>query len=317
MLWWMKATAFLLLLSLCRASPCPVECTGPYANTYWKGVKGEDQKIILWRNPGQGPLPSIDDVLMIIQMQGGAIEDSNTPLYGSNTGTGNGYTDLGPAGWYEFVVVTGARDKGSLQYEVDTDVTLAHEYKSRDANRFQVILVPFCNVATIDTSTVIPSWDGSIGGVLAVLANTIRLGDVSLQGKGFRGGPLVDRFSQSLDASVNQKGYRDDTSTSSPTLAYNGPKGEGFIGSPRIQTRTSTYPDGLDCARGAPGNAGGGGNVFDSGGGGGANAGQGGDGRIYTKSTYKSGIGGALLPTTANERLFLGMYNLSTIISMA
>ena len=83
-------------------------------------------------------------------------------------------------------------------------------------------------------------------------------------------------------------------------------KGEGFVGSPRFPPFVSTYPQGFDCARGAPGNAGGGGNSIDSGGGGGANAGRGGDGRIFTDSASKPGIGGAPLPLNVTERIFLG-----------
>ena len=111
--------------------------------------------------------------------------------------------------------------------------------------------------------------------------------------------------------------YRDNSSLNVQT-SYNGRKGEGFIGKPRFLSDPSTYPDGLDSARGAPGNAGGGGNHRDCGGGGGSNAGQGGDGRT---SNFLSnppfpypGIGAAVLPLNATQRLFLGTCEHSSLL---
>ena len=137
---------------------------------------------------------------------------------------------------------------------------------------------------------------------MVVLATTIRLGNVNLRGKGFRGGPLVDRI---YNGGAYLQGYRDDSSIR-VNVSFNGPKGEGFIGMPRFLSAPSTYPNGLDCARGAPGNAGGGGNFVDCGAGGGANAGRGGDG-LFRENRQLPGIGGAPVPTDATRLLFLGM----------
>ena len=304
---WLKAMALLLLFLLSEASRCPTECVGTYSNTYWKGIRGTERTIQLdslypSAKPPPPP-PPVPFVLMIIQIQGGDIQTANSLSYGSGRGTGNGYKNIGKAGLYEFVVVVSVGGGGNGYYEVTTEKTLDHEYSNEEANRFQAILVPFCNVAIIDNTTVIPAWDGSIGGVLAVLATTIRLGDVSLQGKGFRGGPFVNGF---VDPGSYSYSFRDNSS-SDVTKPFNGPKGEGFIGTPRFHLSKSTYPNELDCASGAPGNAGGGGNFVDCGAGGGANAGRGGDGRIWAKQFHQPGIGGDSVPTDATSRLFLGM----------
>jgi hypothetical protein len=294
----MALTWFLFLLPVCKTQ-CTVQCNGTYKNTYLKGLSTNVNSIVFLTSD----LPSVppvadEDVLMIIQMQGGSINTSDSSSYGSNTGTGNGYTSLGEAGRYQFVRVAEVYENGAT-YVVVPDVPLLPAFSGSTPQRFQVLIVPFCDVAIIDESTPIPPWNGSVGGVLAVLANTIRLGNVSLQGKGFRGAPYVGVCQ---DDSPSES-YRDNSSLLVPQI-YNGPKGEGFIGKPRFHSDPSTYPDGLDCARGAPGNAGGGGNYADCGGGGGANAGRGGDGRIFT--IPKPGIGGAALPLNASQRIFLG-----------
>ena len=244
-------------------------------------------------------------------MQGGSIDTSESSLYGSNTGTGNGYTSLGEAGHYQFVVVAEVYENGNT-YVVVPDVPLMYAFSGSTPQRFQVLIVPFCDVATIDHLTPVPPWNGSVGGVLAVLAKTIQLGDVSLNGKGFRGGPLVN--SVGTNGGFNSVTYRDNSCLAGVPNFYNGPKGEGFIGRPRFPSDSSTtYPDGLGCARGAPGNAGGGGNYEDGGGGGGANAGRGGDGRVSNPSP-SNGIGGAVLPLNASQRLFLGTFKEAHIV---
>ena len=296
------AMAILLLLPLCEAQ-CTIQCNGTYKNTYLKGHSTTPNSIVFLTSDLPSVPPVAQDVLMIIQMQGGAINTSDSSSYGSNTGTGNGYTSLGEAGRYQFVIVADVLVNSSY-YVVVPDVPLVYSFNGSSPQQFQVLIVPFCDVAIINGSTPVPSWNGSVGGVLAVLANTIRLGNITLQGKGFRGGLQVDPVDG--DGPLYES-YRDSLSPSGGF--YNGRKGEGFIGRPRFLSDPSTYPDGFDCARGAPGNAGGGGNHRDSGGGGGSNAGRGGDGRSSSFSSTnfpKPGIGAAALPLNATQRLFLG-----------
>src|SRR5690348_982228 len=48
------------------------------------------------------------DELLIIQMQDGSFNTSNSSAYGDGTGTGHGFTTIGNAGLYEYVSVASA-----------------------------------------------------------------------------------------------------------------------------------------------------------------------------------------------------------------
>jgi hypothetical protein len=246
---------------------------------------------------------------MIIQMQGGSINNSNTAFYGSGTSSGNGYTSLGSAGLYEFATVISSGPVVTLKN------VLSNNYSSVGNNRFQAIRVPLCTLVTVH-DPVIPPWDGSVGGVFAVLGESVILGNVSLQGKGYRGAPdIPDTSGLILNWFPRQANYRDNSGvTRGPNGVFNGAKGEGFIGysSYNFSTPNTTYPGGFDCGMGAPGNAGGGGIFTDAGGGGGANAGQGGDGRrpnhTYVAFDSEGGLGGAPVPLQPTQRLFPGQF---------
>ena len=249
---------------------------------------------------------------MIIQMQGGTINNSNNINYGSGNGTGNGYSDLGEAGQYEFAVISQVQGPN-----VSLVSSLNNTYSNTGHRRFQAIRVPVCVDATINSPTIL-AWNGNIGGVYAVLAETVRLGSISLQGKGFRGAPFVPNIAAPISGISTGGGpyvsnFRDNSvAIRAPNDRFNGPKGEGFIG---YTTLTSTtYPSSFDCGKGAPGNAGGGGIFTDSGGGGGSNAGAGGDGwqATYSNTIFATnlnadaGLGGAAVPLNPLTRLLLG-----------
>ena len=282
---------------------CQATCNG--TNEYWSGFVGNGTQLVLASVASSSPPPIPGDLLMIIQMQGGTINYSDDINYGENKGTGNGFTNVGLAGQYEFAEVASA---------VSSNITLSRpldfQYSSKDNNRFQVIRVALCKEAIVDNPDV-PAWNGSTGGVLVVLAEHIRLGNVSLEGKGFRGGPEVNTSGGIIvDLLFEPARFRDNSTYKrlkggSP---YNAPKGEGFIGSPRFLGGLPTYPKGFDCAKGAPGNAGGGSNWRDTGAGGGANAGKGGDGALFTErlDSGASGFGGAPAPSNVKNRIFLG-----------
>ena len=88
-------------------------------------------------------------------------------------------------------------------------------------------------------------------------------------------------------------------------------KGESYIGFPTFGNEQTNYPNDFDCGKGAPGNAGGGGNAIDSGGGGGGNSGLGGNGGngltaisgVFTE--VPAGLGGSTTTATP-QRLFFG-----------
>lgn len=103
--------------------------------------------------------------------------------------------------------------------------------------------------------------------------------------------------------------------------AANGQKGEGFAGTPQylfnnsatpLNTGVEGYPNG-SSARGAPGNAGGGGtdgetvsNQMNTGGGGGANGGAGGNGGNAWNNNAPSGGYGGIFPFATTTRLTIG-----------
>ena len=69
-------------------------------------------------------------MLLVIQMQDADISYVNTSNYGSNSGTGSGYTALNQAGVYEYVMASGAVAGGS----VPLSSPLVNSYRSRTAN---------------------------------------------------------------------------------------------------------------------------------------------------------------------------------------
>ncbi len=183
--------------------------------------------------------------------------------------------------------------------------TEAAATSSSGQKTYQIIRVPQYVSATLTGTFHAGYWDGKTGGVAALdIATTLNLGGASLYatGDGFRGGGVSVAGGTSNSAVLNSDwmvpGF---TNNSNPPS--HGFKGEGILGTPAytfgytVFTTPSTpasptvnkgaadgYPGG-DMARGAPGNAGGGGTDADpvsndqnTGGGGGSNGGNGGNG---------------------------------------
>jgi uncharacterized repeat protein (TIGR01451 family) len=221
---------------------------------------------------------------------------------------------------------------------------LINSYRQEAANitafgqrTYQVVRVPQYTSTTLTGTIRSPgAWNGKSGGIVALdVANTLSLsnGTVEVQDKGFRGGggtTNTDTYPPEED-----EAYRTDGD-----VARGGMKGEGVAGTPsQVFDGVSTTPTNIDGyprlatqdsyttigntnggsrARGAPGNAGGGGNQHNSGGGGGSNWGTGGQGgnSIKTPSnddnTPSTGVskpvggkGGATFPATV-DRLIMG-----------
>jgi len=274
------------------------------------------------------------DLLLIIQMQGATINTTNSTAYGANNASGRGAT-ASTAGRYEYVTATGA---GTANGSVPVTATL-NAYTAAAASttagraQYQVVVVPQYSSATAGAALKAKTWDGVSGGVLAVdVSNTLTLsGVVDVSAQGFRGGG--GRALGGIGTTATTATNSDYLNAS--TLAVHGSKAEGYAGTPRY-TFTSgaaaivdnstqngaANPQGYpgtttatpgDTARGAPGNAGGGGtdgnvpaNDDNSGGGGGGNGGTGGQGgNSYGNNLAVGGLGGAPAPFTA-ARLFLG-----------
>jgi len=273
------------------------------------------------------------DLLLVIQTQGAAITTTNSTAYGANNASGRGATAVA-AGRYEYVTATGAGTAGGSVPVTATINAYSASAASTSAGRaqYQVVVVPQYSSATAGAALKAKTWDGASGGILAIdVSNTLTLsGTVDVSGQGFRGGG--GRALAGIGAATTATNA-DYVNTS--TLNVHGSKAEGYAGTPRYTFTTgaagivdNSTPNGAanpqgypgstttvpgDTARGAPGNAGGGGtdgnvpgNDDNSGGGGGGNGGTGGlGGNSYGNNLAVGGLGGAPTPFTA-ARLFLG-----------
>jgi uncharacterized repeat protein (TIGR01451 family) len=288
----------------------------------------------------------VGDLAMIIQMQNAPINNSNTSSYGDGVAgdPAQGATALpanAGAGIYEFKRVTGVA-AGSISF----DSPLANSYITANADatngqrRFQVVRVPQFASLTLPGGTIgTPAWNGSTGGLIVLdSSGLLNLNNTTIDANamGFRGGGSREL---AVVSGVNTSDY---AAADIGANTVGASKGEGIAGTPRLVRGTvvtngytgqnlgvSGYPAALDYARGAPGNAGGGGVQHNSGGGGGSNAGAGGlggrsfgfwsatntGGCVALATGFFScggdgtrpvgGVGGASYIPTA-ERLFLG-----------
>ena len=199
------------------------------------------------------------DTVLLIQMKGLAINDSNDPLvFGQRQ---QSYS----AGKYEIIII--------LSISVN-NITLASDMtNSYDVNgHMQMVRVPGYDNATVTGNITCPEWDtiSGTGGVVAlIVGNKLSLeADIDVTGKGFGG--AVPYTALTVLCTTNNDSY---FPASSDSAGY---KGEGIASYAVDDTNplNGIYAKG----RGAYFNGGGGGNGKYSGGGGGGNGGSGGDG---------------------------------------
>ncbi len=236
---------------------------------------------------------ALGDLALIIQMQDAQINNTDTDAYGDGVagGVANGSTDLRSAGRYEFKLVTGIA-AGSVTFA--TPLAFSYTQAAADANngvrRFQVIRVPQFATLTLPGGTLsVTTWNGSTGGVFALdVSAGLNLNGTTVNADivGFRGGGGQAAGSMSGNLVISFRAAQGPGATPENMGAA---KGEGVAGTPRfiravnnpysgLDLVTSGYPGTFDLARGAPGNAGGGGTQHNAGGGGGGNVGAGGRG---------------------------------------
>jgi uncharacterized repeat protein (TIGR01451 family) len=208
---------------------------------------------------------------------------------------------------------------------------------SQGQRAFQVIRVPQYSSATLGSGLAPLAWNGSVGGVLALdISSQLTLGGtVSADALGFRGGGTQLLTGPSIGGTNSPTDYVTFAPANNTTATgANAPKGEGIAGTPRYVapagiTTTSTPIDayggaladslpGGSFARGAPGNAGGGGtdghpanNDFNSGGGAGSNGGAGGQGgygwnSMASTNTTDGGFGGAAFSASTSALVMGG-----------
>ncbi len=194
------------------------------------------------------------DLVMIVQMQGAAINTTNAAAYGAVTAV-NG------AGLYELATV------GSVTGNVVTlnsGCGLQNTYRA--AAHAQVIWVPQYQTLTVSGAGTIvaPAWDGTKGGVVAIQAQTVSLqtaGAIDVAGLGFRGGVVKQQTTLPL---TGAPAYATTVNTAGAE------KGESIAG-----YHAEYDAGGGRYGIGAPANAGGGGGPHNAGGGGGANGNNG------------------------------------------
>jgi uncharacterized repeat protein (TIGR01451 family) len=297
------------------------------------------------------------DLILITQMQDADIGSSNDSTYGGSS-PGSGQIALNNAGAYEYATVSPLYLGGS---PITLSAGLVNSYRTQAATgasgqrSFQVIRVPQYSSAALSGVVSAAGWNGSTGG-LVVIDVAGQLGwnsqTIDVTGRGFRGGGGL--WLQGKAATQPTYAAADFVTTLSPVLpsispnpssgagpfpGSNAPKGEGIAGTPRylflpatpgaaangagalFDTGVEGYPNG-SLARGAPGNAGGGGtdgdpnaasaggNDQNTGGGGGAGYASGGMGGFgwtpgVPPGSPTGGFGGQGVPMSA-ARLTLG-----------
>lgn len=191
---------------------------------------------------------AVGDLVLVIQMKGASITQTNSPAYGDITGYGN-------AGNYEFNTV------GSIAGNVITlacNLTNAYDIPGR----VQLVRVPQYTNVTVTGTLTAQDWNGTTGGVLAIdVSNTLTLNaNIDVSNRGFRGG------------TVGAGGFNCAHSTYFSPTNQGGTKGEAI----------ANAIAGQETARGKLANGGGGSNAGNCGAGGGSNFGTGGLGAPFT-----------------------------------
>lgn len=306
-------------------------------NTYYTPASGTytsgSTAIALGASRGAATAVAPGDLVIVMQMQCATIDTSNTSNYGGANGTGRGYTDPASnclAGRYQYVRAGAATTSSQLDLSGSPlAATYVQDPTASNRRTFQILRVPQHASLTLTGTVNAPYWDGSTGGVVALdVAGALNWNGqtIDVSGRGFRGGAAV-RWNGTSDINTPPDWVATLASDQHAT------KGEGIAGTPRWVLNQESglrqdngltwagYANG-DQGRGAPGNAGGGGDnrsgTRDNGGGGGGGNGgiggfggygwkSGGWGGIFTAGDFDlRGIGGAAFAAPAPNRVVLG-----------
>jgi hypothetical protein len=330
----MNKLYFVVAVCMCSfqiafSQTCPTGSTSlnTFPNTFYpagqSSVTVGSKAIALKAVPsGYGTTPiSAGDLLLVIQIQGAQIQNSNSNAYGSNGTGGSGYLSNANmmAGNMEYVIATNSvpLTGGPLYLKNGTvNAYQASAYGTNGQYTYEVVRVPLYYDLYLTATIAAPSWNGTVGG-LVVLYAVDRLNfqgqTVTASGAGFRGGG-----GRKLSG-ANGLSNSDYMTTRSSNA--NGSKGEGIAGTPAyilnagsvVYSGVEGYPGG-SYARGGPGNAGGGGtdgnpssNDQNSGGGGGSNGGVGGNGgNTWSSNLATGGVPGAAFAEVSASRMIFG-----------
>jgi len=306
------ASAATLASSACV--PAGTTAISGVVNTYWAGtgthLVGSTSITRDLTAAGAAHTLAAGDYVLLLQTQDAQVNLTDSDAYGDGVVgvPGNGVSDLGNTGRYEYNWVTSVSGttvnlaKPLTTGFDDADAATATLDRKRS---FQIIRVPVYANATATGQVHSSAWDGAKGGVLAIHANgTLDMGGQIFytNGEGFRGGL------RQVDGSAAPTSF----GWASGSAAVGGSKGEGIAGTPADLSNpgglgaTAGGPGERRFGRGGPGNAGGGGNNHNSGGGGGSNAGTGGVGGedYYLNAPVGGEPGRPVVP--ALDRIILG-----------
>lgn len=220
---------------------------------------------------------SIGDKVLILQMKGATINESNDSTYGD-------LLSLEAAGCVEFMFVKDIRGT-----TVEFASKFVHRYQSQ--HRVQMIRVPVYSDAVVTSEITANGWNGKVGGVIVFeVAGTLTLNaKINADSLGFAGGLQGGRLTACNFTDWNAT-YSNDVNA--------GAKGESVVNKDLL------------AARGKLLSGGGGGNGNNAGGGGGGNGGKGGRGGHASRCDFieVGGWGGRQLAdqTIQLQRLFLG-----------
>lgn len=261
------------------------------------------------------------DLALLIQVQCVDMDRTDSDTYGDGAAGRPAQGYLEPSGTcrvgqYEYVPA----GVGTSATSFVAGATLQNTYVQADPTSttprrsFQVIRVPQYGNLTLGGTLTGLAWNGTNGGVLALdVAKTLDFGGqtIDMSARGFRGGggrqstangsnPQRHREGDSISHASKAEGiagtprylWVDDSPFDRTTIVgtFVDNTGTGYVGYPG----TGTTAD-FDFARGAPGNAGGGGQYFDGnyhngGGGGGGNGGAGGRGAYGWRGSGWAGV---------------------------
>jgi uncharacterized repeat protein (TIGR01451 family) len=317
-----------------KDGPVTISGSNVNINTYFQGngnLSAGAVSLILGAQTGTANV-SVGDKLLIVQMQGAAINTSNNNCYGDGLGpcTDTDTRAIGSdkaqgflenanytAGRYEYVRVTSVTGAGGAGSTVNFFPALSFAYTQASPDltigqrRYQVIRVPQYSSLSISGSIRPIRWNGLVGGVVALDV----AGAVTFSGAG----PHINASGTGFRTSYGERGGTANgdrlfvNQSDALAGARDTPKAEGIAGTPRYMwipndplSTTSlgvslTNPDlnantqgypGGDYGRGAPGNAGGGGISHNSAGGGGGNGGKGGAGGATWSGDGSRDVGG-------------------------
>ncbi len=229
---------------------------------------------------------AVGDRVMLVQMKGAAINQLNTPAYGS-------VFNINDCGNYELATI--------LSVSSNTITFTSPLIKTYAAiGLVQLVKVPVYTNATVTGLVSCMPWNGSVGGILAFeCTGTLNmLANIDASGKGFRGGGFS--FGTVTSCVGDTSNYVEPSS-----FTGSGIKGEGvFMNS-----------SGNEKGRGPNGNGGGAGTNINGGGAGGANYADGGyGGNIKSSASCPPAIplncggiyGRGLLYSNTLNKIFLG-----------